>query len=232
MKIAKKVLAVVMAIAMIGCLTAMAFAADTSVVLKAGEVKDGKVSVDVIVKNAAGLKTFDTEVTYDAAVLSVPTRKGVVDGPYLDEYVKCDEKVITIFNSTTAGSILPGVAFPESVYTDAEWKAICDECGVESKITTDSLVLFTINFNVAKDTKATETTIKCGTASVTVKLAAEPESAAPAAEATTAVAPTEKPTDAAVKTGDVNTGDTMAIFAAAGVVALAGAAFVVSKKRK
>ena len=69
MKIAKKVLAVVMAIAMIGCLTAMAFAATGSIKLVPGEVKDGKLKVAIVAEKCAGLTSADLVIEYDTAVL-------------------------------------------------------------------------------------------------------------------------------------------------------------------
>jgi hypothetical protein len=250
MKIAKKVLAVVMALAMVAGLSAMAFAAGTpTIVLVAGEVKDGKVAVDVVAKNAAGLASVDGVVTYDAAVLTVAgnPKNGAAIGYYNDGI---GESVMTAYNKNEAGTVLVGIAFQDGLDDNDGFATKADDNGLEgATYDAASVVLCTINFKVADGVTA-DTAVKLtggftltdGTKvdiaenTATIKLAAKEDGKKD--EEPSKVEP--KPADdkeettkpANPSTGDKTTGDNMALAAAGAVVVLAGAAFVISKKRK
>lgn len=228
MKIAKKVLAVVMAVALVACFSAMAFAAEGKIVLKAGDVVDGKVKVQAVATGCSDLKTGDWVLTYDAAALKLTATPGNGTGD-LTQIVTdkvamavMQSLLVTAYNDTEAGKVQVGFAFQNTLGSDdetplftAEFEVIGDAKNVEVSLATkegeavDSLVLL-------KEEAPVETT-----------------TAAPETEAKTEAPSTEAPTTAAGKTdGDNKTGDTGVLAIAAGVVALAGAAFVVSKKRK
>lgn len=232
MKIAKKVLAVVMAVAMVACLSVMAFAAGT-VSLKAGEVVDGKVKVQAIAKDYADFKADDWVLTYDAAALKLATpanpavtnpANGTGDlaqiGTDAVALAAMGGNLITAYNAEKAGEIQIGFAFKETLGSAAE------------------TILFTVEFEVTNGAKNVEVKLakKDGTAVdslVLLEEVAETTTAAPVETTTAEVPSTDAPTTAAGKTdGDNKTGDTGVLAIAAGVVALAGAAFVVSKKRK
>ncbi|MBE6790312.1 MAG: LPXTG cell wall anchor domain-containing protein [Ruminococcaceae bacterium] len=238
MKIAKKVLAVAMAVAMIACFAAMAFAAEDKVVLKAGEVVDGKFNLEVIGTDYADLKAADWVVTYDAAALKCTAAAAgtgdftkIATDPVL--MAQASSLLITAFNTDVAGEVKAGFAFTNELGTAAE------------------TVIFTLTFEVVDaDAKNVEIKLTGSDEAVLVfnEEAEEPSTEEPTTEEPTTEEPTteepttdeapstpvedEKTTAAGADDGDNKTGDTGVLALAAGVVALAGAAFVVSKKRR
>ena len=252
MKLAKKVLAIVMAIAMIGCLTAMAFAADNSKVdFVVGEVTDkGTVDVTVYLVDGVGATTVAFELEYDTAAVTKIAKKngtdakniGDIDNAFSGEFnpslaeKKTDTKSVASF----AGY------FKNENWSSADWAAAD---GADAPVNGEKFNFVTLTFTLADPTAPIE--IKASGkvefkdaaakefADVAITLAKKAEETTVAEtttveETTTAVIETEAPTTAEANpnTGDKNTGDNMALAAAAGVVALAGAAFIISKKRK
>ncbi len=238
MKIAKKVLAVAMAVAMIACFAAMAFAADAKIVLKAGEVTDGKVKVQAIATDCADLKTADWILTYDAEALklTVPANPAITNpangtgdlaliGTDAIALAAMGGNLMTAYNAEVDGEIQIGFAFKETLGSAAE------------------TILFTVEFEVVDGAENVEIKLdnKDGSAVdalVLLEKAEEPSTEEPTTEEPTTKeeapsTPVEEPT---TKPGATDkgpaTGDTGVLALAAGVVALAGAAFVVSKKRK
>ena len=221
MKIAKKVLAVVIALAIVSCCAVMSFAAEDKVTLKASEIVDGKFKVEVIGKNYADLAAADWVVTYDAAVLNCTnavTGKGDFAGLATDPALmaQASGQLMTAFNFGVDGEVKAGFAFQGTLGT------------------ADEAVLFTMDF-VLEDAAAKNIEIKLtGTDEATIVINEEapeaPSTEAPQAPSTEA--PTAPSTEAGKDDGGANTGDTGALAIAAGVVALAGAAFVVSKKKR
>lgn len=230
MKIAKKVLAVVMAIAMVACFAAVSFAAESKITLKAGEVVDGKIKVQAIAVDSADLKTADWVLTYDADALTLatpanPALTNPANGTGDLAQIATDSiamaamggNLMTAYNAEVAGEIQIGFAFKESLGSAAE------------------TILFTVEFEVADGAENVEVKLdnKDGSAVDAIvlfeKAAEETTTEAPSTEAPSTDAPTTAP---GKDDGDNKTGDTGVLAIAAGVVALAGAAFVVSKKRK
>ena len=237
MKIAKKVLAVAMAVAMIACFAAMAFAADAKLELTAGEIANGTVKVQLVATDYADFKSADWVLTYDADALTLVTpanpaltnpANGLGDltliGTDAVALAAMGGNLITAYNTEKAGEIQIGFAFKETLASAA------------------ATVLFTVEFTVADGAKNVDIKLanKDGSAvDALVLLEVEETTAAPTTEPTTAAPTTEAPsTPAEVTTAAGNTdkgpstGDTGVLAIAAGVVALAGAAFVVTKKRK
>lgn len=242
MKIAKKVLAVVMAVAMIAALSAMAFAADgTKVVLKAGEIdKDGYIPVTVALKDGIGSKAVKITLSYDADVLEYDSDTDEGTDAAALKNTKNNKDNIGATNGTVAGTIEYGYAFANSLLTSAEFAA--DAARGKTVDVNSEEFSFTVLYFKVKDTAASSTDIKIvadidgaaieGTS--TLKLKDEPVETKPAEVATTekATAAEEEKTTNSPTGDDKNTGDNMALAAAAGVVVLAGAAFIISKKRK
>ncbi len=158
MKIAKKVLALVMAVAMIASLSAMAFAADMTLSMEATKNADGTYSVTISAKNAEGLKTVDGELTYDANVLKVS--KKVTYGAFISAYEQIMENCIKEVNLNTPGTVLVGVGVAKEIYSDEVYAEKVKEYEVEdpADIKTADLELFTLKFTVT-DEEATSTTI-------------------------------------------------------------------------
>lgn len=240
MKIAKKVLAVVMALAMIAGLSAMAFAAeDAQLVLTASEVdEDGYVTVTAVVKNAIGLQSLGFTVNYDANVLTFEWDEEGADAAQV-----ADTKSNSFSyenNSEEAGTLMAAFYFKTSLTDKATFDGDAKKKGsVDINATAFEAINFV--FSVAEGADAnTAVTVTIDNVSgvsaesisakgTTVVLVEENE------EDKTPVDPT--PSEESTKapnpdTGDQNTGDNMALAAAAGVALLAGAAFIVSKKRK
>ncbi len=236
MKIAKKVLAVVMAIAMVACLSAMAFATESSVSLKVGAVEDGKFKVEIVTSDA-DLQSANFVVKYEAATLKCAAAK---IGTGLTTAI-LDGNLIQSSNNNVDGEVQIGLAFTNTLGQDA---------GVEGEV-----VLYYMDFEV-EDAEASKVTITleadevaADTAEVVLKeveetttVEVEETTTVEVEETTTKVDETTakveettqcKPAESTTnKVVGPETGDTGVLAIAAGVVALAGAAFVVSKKRK
>ncbi len=260
MKIAKKVLALVMALAMVFALSAMAFASGATYVLTSADNGNGVYTVTLSAKNAEGLETVDGIISYDADVLEI---KGAVStGEFSTAYSEIGESVMPAYNTNEAGKIDVGIAVANKILPDTEYKKLAEENDVTTNITTANLALCTVKFTV-KDSTATsakvtykdnetgatvETTVKFNASSsdkgvtpptaadkadVATETATKTASKAAAnndsAAATNSVTPGSSGTSS---NGNKSTGDNMALAIAAGVVVLAGAAFIFTKKRK
>ncbi len=271
MKIAKKLLAAVIAVMLVCSLTVCAFATDPEAVgtvfLKADTSVAGQVKVQAVITGGAELKSADWVLLYDDELTMTTADPANGTGDYtqiMNDIVlmsASNGNLMTAYNSLTKGEIQIGFAFKETLGTDAE------------------TVLFTVDFAVADGAENVEIVLneKDGTfVDSLVLFEAEAEEPTPAPEEPTpapeeptpapeeptpapeapATRPVEdddddcrpgkpghdnckpnKPACKPVKPGKPshkhpNTGDSAALAAAAGVVLLAGAAFVVSKKRK
>ncbi len=260
MKIAKKVLAFVMAAAMVFALSAMAFASETTFVLSSGN-SDGVYTVTLSAKNAEGLETVDGIIKYDADVLEI--NGAVSTGEFAKAYSEIGESVMPLYNTNEAGKIDVGIAVAKKILPDTEFKKLAEENEVTANVTTANMALCTVKFKVVdstaksttvtytdNDTGATiKTEIKFNASSdnkgVTPPTAADNKAEAATEAATKAASNAAANNDSAAATdsatpissgtsssGNKSTGDNMALAIAAGVVVLAGAAFVFTKKRK
>lgn len=239
MKIAKKVLAVVMAVAMIAALSAMAFAAtEPKVVLKGGAIEsDGYFPVTLALKDAIGAKAVKIDLVYDAAVLDFDSDTDDGTDAAALKNTKNNKDNVGATNGTVAGKIEYGYAFANSLLTAEEFAKDAQR-GKEVKVNSEEFSFTVLGFMV-KDSKAASTDVKYTAdidgkvieGTVTLKLKEDQSSSKPADVVTTEkeeVKTTNPPTG----NDDKKTGDNMALAAAAGVVALAGVAFIISKKRK
>ena len=256
MKIAKKVLALVMALAMIGALTVMAFAQGTYAITAE---KDGEtVIARVALKNGAGTLSDSFTVKYDPAVLKIADPDMDVESgkDVVDLKNNVPETVNTLMGAPNIGGLSEGTQLPlgEILYGYAFSQALSPEYikaarGKTTNIDVNDFEFLVIYFTVLND--KVDTTIQvldangavAGTATIKGAAAAEEPSQAEE-KPTEAEKPEEtKANEEATKveegtkasnpgTGDKKTGDNMALAAAGAVVALAGVAFVISKKRK
>ena len=246
MKIAKSVLAVVMVLAMIAGLSAMAFAAGTTFEVVAGEVKDNVVTVDIYAINAVGLASGDLVVKYDPAVLKV--KGAVTKGDVFGYYGALDEEAMFAANTKNAEEgILIGFGFTGILDTKADFATKAEEYELTGATYDPAKVLLcSIKFTVADGATGTTDVVLSGSVKDGDGAAMDAAGKAtitfgkeePAKEEPSKVEPkpaddNEETTKAANPgTGDKTTGDNMALAAAGAVVVLAGAAFVISKKRK
>ncbi len=248
MKLAKKVLATVMAVAMIFALSALAFAAGTPTVVIEAKKADAKtVALYVYLKDAIGLKSLDTEITYDAAVLEFSYDEEGADAAQVGQTKKNTWN--SDYNAETAG-LIKWSAYFKTELTDAATFANDAKKEGTVDINAENFEAIVFYFDI-KDANAENTafevtvTNKDGVelvagekATVTLKeKQEEPEpSSAEQEEPSSSEAASEegsKPVVPDTGDDDKNTdAQTWAIAAAAGVAALAGAAFIISKKRK
>ena len=234
MKIAKKVLAVVMALAMVAALSVMAFA-DGKVYLTDEGVADGTLTMYLYVDDAEGFQSAGILVKYDPKVLEFNKAKNGVDAKAASED---DNTYSGLANKTADGEVKYAFNLLESITADNE--------GVNAKHFQAAVFTFTVkDANAANTTVAIELQNNSGTKVVAGDAVNVVLKEAPAEEPSSAE---EKPTDAEKpaddgkeeattapvnpNSGDKKTGDNMALAAAGAVVALAGVAFVISKKRK
>lgn len=237
MKIAKKVLAVVMAVAMIAALSAMAFAADgAKVVLKVGEIDaDGYIPVTIALKNGIGAKAVKIDLEYDKAVFEYDSDSDEGTDAAALKLTKNNKDNVGATNGNEAGKIQYGYAFANSLLTSEEFAKDAQR-GKTVTVNSDEFTFTTLYFKVLGDAASSEIKISADIDGVkisdtaSIKLKDEPVETQPVEVATTAVEADTKASNP--PTGDKTTGDNMALAAAAGVVVLAGAAFIISKKRK
>ncbi len=250
MKLAKKVLATVMAVAMIFALSALAFAAGTpTVTLEAGEPANGKVKVAIYFDDAIGLKSWDINVKYDATVLAFASIAKGADAKQVDDEHLKSNTFTSDNNASEAGVVKYSGYFKENLWSADAFKAdAVDADEFPVNINSEHFHAATITFTVLNDKAANtalsvEVTSKDGVelagSEMTIKFAEEEEpepSSAEQEEPSSSEAASEEGSKPVVNpdTGDDKNTDaqTWAIAAAAGVAALAGAAFIVSKKRK
>ncbi len=248
MKIAKKVLAVVMAIAMIGCLTAMAFAdpvGDFYITLAKDPDDETTVIATLYAKNATGFKAGKVLLNYDASVLEYGWAELGADAAEVNANCIANKNGYTgLDNGEAAGLVDYSFYFTETLGTLADFQNQAKKKTYAFQLDPNNFECAQFFFTVinedaveAKIELKGEGDVKNATGATLVLKEVKPEEK-----------PTEKPTEKATEkpseapetttaagnpnTGDVKTGDTMALAAAAGVVALAGAAFIISKKRK
>jgi len=119
MKLAKRMLAVVMAVAMIFALSAMAFAAEGTYALTS-EMDGETLVVSFSLKNGAGATSDTVTITYDPAVLKIAdpdldieSGKDVVD--LKNNVPETVNLLIAAPNAEKAGEIIYGYAFSQAL---------------------------------------------------------------------------------------------------------------------
>lgn len=246
MKLAKKVLAVVMALGLIACMSAMAFAAG-SYSTELATADDGKtLVVKVFADDSIGLEADKIVVGYDGlkfdhAAVGADAKKvnDTADNGFFSD----------VNNKNDAGEVVFGFYFKENLWDANTFY----ENGAEAPvvINADHFHLVSFYFTGYSDTAAYSITVNGQEIAHAAPATEAPRTADsipseggaantpinpnPAQEGKTACNPEKADNSSAkpVKTdGGKNTGDNGVIAVMAGVIALAGAAFVVTKKRK
>ena len=204
MKLAKKMLACAMALAMVAAFALTAFAAAPVVSLTAEQYANVGDTVKVVVagKNIAGLEAADLEFAYDAEVLEfVSVEAGSSD-------------FMPVSGSPKAGVVTFSLMYLEAAKADVTF------CTITFKVLKAGDTDVSVKYNSWAGTE------EPAAASVTVA-----QKAAPTTEATTVPAPTteagsEVETDNKIpQTGEAG------VAAIAGVMALAAVAFVATRKK-
>ncbi len=248
MKIAKRVLAVAMAIAMIACCAAMASAAiakpTANFELVLAEAKKG-VDVKLYANDCTGLAAADIVFTLDPAVVADSRVIKGDDANQIDD-VHFENNSFTAEYNKETGTY--GFYFKENLWATEKWAeedlegdatingdkfhvATLKLTLVEGKTVEDVVVGITAS---GKFTDGTNEEAAASIKATGIEKKAE-ETTTQKVEETTAEAPST-PAEVTTEKGNTDkgpaTGDTGVLAVAAGVVALAGAAFVATKKRK
>ena len=306
MKIAKKVLALVMALAMVACFACVSFAAQNPTIVATATEEDGMIKVVITAKDAVGMASFDVDLEYDAAVLTYSFADAGSDGVQMNDTKKNSFTYEIGDTENAAGKLEVGGYFKTNLKTAAEAAADAKPgktVAIDDK-TFDLVVVYfdlvdadaykasvkvsggfgmgenkddavhkdftaftkTVTLKEEPTTKAPETTTKAPETTTKAPVAdketttkapvadketttkapvadketttkapvadKETTTKAPVADKETTTKAPSTSTEANPNTGDKPTGDNMALAAAFGVVALAGAAFVFTKKRK
>ena len=242
MKLAKKMLACAMALAMVAALALTAFAAAPAIKF---EVQEGKAADEVVVfvegVNIAGLKSCDLVFLYDAEVLEYKsvanTFKNVLDGVDAD-YDGADDLLPSSAQcgNPEAGQVTYSLAIagvedgPDSAVADSRICVITFKV-LDAKKASDLKVTFRSWVGTAQPAEATvtigeePTTAEKTTAEKTTaeKTTAEKTTAAPVEDESAPVS--TEAADSIPQTGDAG------VAAIAGVMALAAVAFVATRKK-
>ena len=220
MKLAKKMLACAMALAMVAALALTAFAAAPVVTLTADQYANvgDTVTVTVSATGMAGLESADLEIHYDATAL---------------KYVKATQ---CTGDMGTGKEVSEGVVTWSFFYMEA-CEADSDIVKVEFEVLKegDANVEVVVLEWVGTEVPAGASVVVSQKAAPTTEATTEATTAAPTTEATTAAPTTAEPTEAASEaptTGDKipQTGEA-GVAAIAGVMALAAVAFVATRKK-
>jgi len=258
MKLAKKVLAIVMALGLIACMSAMAFA-DGSFSVDATKSSDGKLLyVTVYANGYVGLASGKVDITYTGAQF-----KYARTGEQASLVGKAEGNSFTgETNDTTPGKVTYGFYFKENLWAAGTFKEAGTDAPLDINVAAFDLVTFTFDIDgvdayevnvtvngkdiyggsgsgskTIKDAKVEVTTIKEVSEIPTNAAEEKKDEQGKPVEETKAEAADVAKTNTGAKTtpktdGGKNTGDNGVIAVVAGVIALAGAAFVVTKKRK
>lgn len=218
MKLAKKMLACVVALVLISGFAVMAFAEEAApvkfVLSTTGDaVVDGEIVVNVSVKNAKGIGTVELELAYDAEVF---------------EFVKSEGAATMPFGVIATGNPSAGLVTANAMHQDTVTVEEGSYVDVTFKVLKAGEAKFDLKVNAVTDADDVAIATEADEVSITVTATEEP---AETTEATTTdpTATTEATTGG--NGGVPQTGDA-GLAVAAGLVVLAGAAYVVTKKRK
>lgn len=217
MKLAKKMLACAMALAMVAALALTAFAAAPVVTMSAAEyvAVGDEVTVTVSATGMAGLMSADLEFAYDATAL---------------EFVKVAKPAGAAYDMGLGDKIADGAVTWSFMYSEAA-TADSDLAVLTFKVLKEGDATITVKYN------SWDGTDEPAAASVVVSqkvvpTTAEPTTAAPTTAAPTTVAPTTEVGSEEPTTGDIPQTGEAGVAAIAGVMALAAVAFVATRKKE
>ena len=212
MKLAKKMLASVIALAMVAALALTAFAAPAVTMNNATAEVGETVTITVAGSALAGTESADLVFTYDAEALEFDSVKKAWDG----------------FDMTAQGSPAAGTVSFSFAYTEAA-EADNDLCVITFKVLKAgaSDVTMTVNSWDGTDAPAEVKATVTGTEPTT----AAPETTTVAPETTTVAPETTTVAPDTTKAPEVPATGEAGVAAVAGVMALAAVAFVATRKK-
>ena len=123
MKLAKKVLAIVMALGLIACMSAMAFAADGgSYSVNYAKSEDGKtLTATVYAQNYSGLTSGSIDVTYSGGAAFNRVATGAAAKAVNDSE---DNSFTSDYNANKAGEVIYGFYFKQQLDNDADFDIV------------------------------------------------------------------------------------------------------------
>ena len=207
MKVAKKLFAVIVVLAMIAGLSSVAFAAGSyNFDLKAEKDGSDYVKVTLIAKKAEGFKSGSVTLKYDPSVVEYDSTEYGRDALEVNNKVKAEENTfVGQPNGKTEGEVIYGFYFLETLWSAKQF-ADASKRGVTADVDTDTFEAAVFYFKVIDKEAASATFSITGsgdvapaTVSDTVKLAKaapvdpdEPTEEDPTEEDTTEEDPTEE----------------------------------------
>ncbi len=216
MKLAKKMLACAMALAMVAALALTAFAAAPVVTLTATQYEKvgDTVTVTVAATGMAGLMSADLEFAYDAEAL---------------EFVKIEKAADSAYDMGLGDKIADGAVTWSFMFSNAA-EADSGLAVLTFKVLKEGDATVSVKYNswdgtdepAAANTVVSQKVVPTTEAPTT----AEPTTVAPTTAAPTTEAGSEEPT-----TGDIPQTGEAGVAAIAGVMALAAVAFVATRKK-
>ena len=203
MKIAKKLFALVVVIAMIAGLSSVAFAAGTyKFDIKAAKDGSDYVKVTLIAKDAVGFKSGSVELKYDADVLEYDSTEYGKDAAEVNSKVKAEENTfVGQPNGKDAGVVVYGFYFLDTLWSTKDFAA-ASKRGVTADVDSSTFEAAVFYFKIIdKDATSTKFTLT-GTGDVAptaVTASVKLKKAAPADD-TTAVEDTDPTEEDTTKT--------------------------------
>ncbi len=215
MKLAKKMLACAMALAMVAALALTAFAAAPVVTLTATQYENvgDTVTVTVAATGMAGLMSADLEFSYDAETLKFVKIAKAEDSAY----------DMGLGDKIADGAVTWSIVFSEAAEADSGLAVLTFEVLKEG----DATVSVKYNSWDGTDEPAAASTVVSQKEITTVA----PTTAAPTTAAPTTVAPTEAGSEVPTTKDEIAQTGEAGVAAIAGVMALAAVAFVATRKK-
>jgi len=192
MKHAKKLLAVVMVLAMVAAFSAIAFAAP-AVSFAVGEYADGKATVAVSFDGAVGLTSGSLSFAYPDGKVTKIVKKNGADAAAIGDI---DNGFSSEFNNA-ANPAEFGFYFKNNLWSSAEWKEAADDLDQTTYVNGESFEAAQFVFTAEAGTTVTVTgELKIGDAVTAVETSFTIGAVAPTEAPTEAPKPTEAPTEA------------------------------------
>ena len=150
MKHAKKLLAVMMVVAMIAAFSAIAFAANPKVVFTVGEYSDGKATVSAVFSDCVGLKSGNLKFAYAKDAVTKIAKKNGADVKAIGDV---DNAFAHEFNSS-ANPAESGFYFKDVLWDSATW---ADAENADETVNGENFEFATFDFTAAEGTVITVT---------------------------------------------------------------------------
>jgi len=153
MKLAKKLLAIVMVLSMVAAFSVLAFAADPSVSCSVGEYKDGKATVTICLNDCVGLTSGSLSLAYEAGKI---TKVLDIDGADKELAGKCGNAFSSEINKD-ANPMEYGFYFKNDLYDAAGWAEAASDYEVDGTVNANSFECLKLKLTAVEGTVVTVT---------------------------------------------------------------------------